>query len=128
MFPTLRKRLGIWLAILALLVSAFASMASHAPLRRVGGMWEDICTATGTQPSVVDVSGSSAPQPDPGMHAADCAYCLVQADGWVALLVSSVTPPLPAEERGVRIAVRYPAPWPSLVWEPAVPRAPPAAD
>jgi hypothetical protein len=72
-----RQRLTAWLALIAVLLNAFAPVASHAMMAKSGKSLVEICTAQGFKLVEVESDRSSPQTPaKPGIKVAhECAAC-----------------------------------------------------
>lgn len=104
---TARKhmRWASWIGIVAILISSFAPLVSHAFANTSSQDFvQQICTAEGTKTLSVD---GSAPQPIKVDHQQHCPYCALHS---TAVLDSNVAHFVPAQEESAFAVVSYIAP------------------
>lgn len=121
------KRLTTWVALLAVLMMAFAPLMSQAFGARSASGWAEICSVYGSKWVKID-AGSTDPQPSPAAptsgHPLDhCPYCSLHASA-VGM------PPAPLVVHAVASYREVPpaflqAPRTQHVWLSAQPRGPP---
>lgn len=127
---TRRKRLGTWIAILAMLMTALAPTLSHAlsAWRGTEANRIDICTVADDKSLTSNGVGQPdkpAPKEGGGAPSMDCAYCLMQSDN-VALPPSWPDAMLSVDAGDCMPALFYQSANPLFAWVVAQPRAPPA--
>ncbi len=125
-----RRRLTLWIAMLAILFSALAPAVSQAlAVNRASAGWAEICTAAGSklvQLGVEQPGGQPQPASDPlSHHLKNCPYCAAHAGG------PALAPPptivfAVLGGHDVFPLLFYTAPSVQFAWSPAAPRGPPA--
>ncbi|MES2114633.1 MAG: DUF2946 family protein [Pseudomonadota bacterium] len=128
------RRFAAWIAILAILLAAFAPSISHARAAARGAAWAEVCSTDGARMVLID-AGQDGGQP-PGQasggagidtsHLDHCPFCATHGGAPLALPGAEMT--LPAFSGQVaRPFLFYHAPRPLPIWTAAQPRAPPSA-
>ena len=120
-----RQALQVWIAILAILLSALAPTVSHALANAEGSVVTmEICTANGYQVVKVSASGNDK-APTSSKHGMEhCAYCTTGGSS-PAIMGSSPAVLAVVAGRDVYPPLFYAAPHALHVWSSASPRAPP---
>ncbi|MCU0775915.1 MAG: DUF2946 domain-containing protein [Ideonella sp.] len=122
-----RRRLPLWLALVALCFAALAPTVSHALASAGHTTWVEVCTAQGMRlVAVADSgSGSDAERPaSPAAHLEHCPYCTLGTHG-MAPPPASVGVPAPTAAREGPPERFWQAPHTAHAWCSAQPRAPP---
>lgn len=124
-----RRRLTLWIAMLAILFGALAPALSQAleflEGRQAGASWVEICTAAGSKLVQFD-GGQSQPASDPlAHHLKNCPYCAAHA-GAPALPPPAAIGFAVFGGHDVFPLLFYTAPSVQFAWSPAAPRGPPA--
>ncbi|HEY4081624.1 MAG TPA: DUF2946 domain-containing protein [Burkholderiaceae bacterium] len=120
-----RQRFTIWVAILAVLMMAFAPLMSQAFGAKSASGWAEICSVYGSKWVKID-AGTTDPQPTPvSGHPLDhCPYCSLHTNAL------GMPPPAPVILRAVATYQEVPpafllAPRTQHAWRSAQPRGPP---
>jgi hypothetical protein len=132
------RRFAAWIALLAILLAAFAPSISHARAAAHGAAWTEICSTDGARMVRIDagqdggqVGGQDAGPAAGGAgidtsHLDHCPFCTTHGGAPLALPGAEMT--LPAfSGQFARPFLFYHAPRPLPIWTAAQPRAPPSA-
>jgi hypothetical protein len=117
----------LWLALVALWLSALAPTVSHALASAGHTTWVEVCTAQGMRfvPVADNGAGSDAQHPaSPVSHLEHCPYCTLGTHG-AAPPPASASLPIPAAVREGLPDRFWQAPHAARAWCSAQPRAPP---
>ncbi|MET0319555.1 MAG: DUF2946 domain-containing protein [Duganella sp.] len=125
-FP-LRRRLTVWIAMLAILFSALAPAVSHAiEAGRGTAAWVEICTVAGAKMVRLGDAPMKPVQDALQHHMDNCPYCAAHAGG------PGLPPPAALTfailgGHDLFPSLFYTAPTVQFAWSAAAPRGPPAA-
>lgn len=132
------RRFAAWIALLAILLAAFAPSISHARAAAHGAAWTEICSTDGARMVRIDAGqdggqdGGQDAGPAAGgagidtSHLDHCPFCTTHGGAPLALPGAEMT--LPAfSGQFARPFLFYHAPRPLPIWTAAQPRAPPSA-
>ncbi len=114
-----------WLAILAILMAAFAPSISHALGSKFGPSWVEVCTPSGAKwVQAGNGAGDEAPALSGGHLLEHCPYCSLHANAIAvpATPVASVPLLLPPHDLPIAFLA---VPRTLYAWVSAQPRAPP---
>jgi hypothetical protein len=121
------RRRTAWIAILAILLNAFAPALSHAAAARLGVTWLEICTQDGLKRVAVEYRGAR-PDIPPGAHVVvddHCPYCAPHGASFAHSLPAVVAAAVLAGPAA--LAVDAPAALPQrAIWTSRHARAPPS--
>lgn len=124
------RRLTLWMALLAVLMMAFAPLVSQAV--GAGQAWQEICGVNGSRWIQADANGNTQDPQDPdsslpsgGAHLLDhCPYCSLHAD--TLGMPPAALAALPALPRVHTPPAFLQAPTTLHAWITAQPRGPPS--